>query len=76
MTGISPPKTLRLVVATPTSAEKVRTRAISAHTLAHCDTEHRFSSWISSHAIATGVAGNPIVGGAESFLDMFGPIGS
>ncbi len=40
--------------------------------------DHRFSSWISSMAVATGVATgvSQIVGGAETFLEMFGPINS
>ena len=40
--------------------------------------EHKFSSWISSVAVATGVAGgmSQLVGGAETFLDMFGPMSS
>ena len=40
--------------------------------------DHRFSSWISSMAVATGVATgvSHLVGGAETFLEMFGPINS
>ena len=40
--------------------------------------DHRFSSWISSMAVATGVATgvSHLVGGAEAFLEMFGPINS
>ena len=40
--------------------------------------DHRFSSWISSMAVATGVATSVshLVGGAETFLEMFGPINS
>ena len=40
--------------------------------------DHRFSSWISTMALTTGVASGvtQLVGGAEAFLEMFGPISS
>ena len=85
MTGKSPTPECKIIAFDPQTGAAIReipkrpaadTTPVNSGNAQPVD--HRFSSWISSMAVATGVATgvSQIVGGAEAFLEMFGPINS
>lgn len=80
MTGKTPANVLNLFDHMPASPRHADTNAVGSQPGGSLSKplDQRFTSWISSMVVATGVAGGmtTLAGGAEAFLEMFGPINS